>query len=73
MSFGILNSKHYLAIVCIHWILSCWYLHCHNNANVLHTYCELMLTFVNIGVYSPFNDSLICQRFLPNEQLLSYA
>ncbi len=40
-----------------------------HNSNVLHTYWKLPLNFVNIGLYSPFNNSWIYQRFSPNESL----
>ncbi len=34
-----------------------------NNSNVLQTYWKLQLTFLNIGLYSPFKDSWIHQNF----------
>ncbi len=70
--YGVINRIYY--INCLYSLdFSCCSLHCNNNTNMLHTYWDLQLTFVNIGVYSPFNHSWIYKSFLPNESLLKYA
>ncbi len=48
-------------------IFSCCCLHCNNNTNILYTYWIIQLTFVNIGLYSSFTNSWICQIFYSYE------